>query len=93
MKYLIIVKFKEDVLERKAILTNIENLFKSAEEMEGISHVNLYYNQIPLPNRYDLMIEIEMNKESLALFDHSEVHSIWKETYSKYIQSKVIFDY
>lgn len=51
------------------------------------------YNQIPLPNRYDLMIETEMNKESLALFDHSEIHSIWKETYSKYIQSKVIFDY
>lgn len=41
MKHLIIVKLKEEILERKAILTNIENLFKSAEEMEGISHVNL----------------------------------------------------
>lgn len=91
MKHLIIVKFKEAVSD--TMMTDIERLFKSALEIEGVYHIEIHKNIIKLPNRYDLMIEIEMEKEALLLFDSSEVHSIWKKEYSSYIQSKIIFDY
>ena len=91
MKHLILVKFKEEVSDK--IIDDINALFKKALQIEGIYDIQIYKNIIELPNRYDLMIEIEMEKEVLLLFDSSEVHSIWKKKYSFYIQSKIIFDY
>lgn len=38
------------------------------------------------------MIEMSLTKESLELFDNSEIHKTWKDEYGKYIVNKTIFD-
>ena len=40
-----------------------------------------------------MLIRIDMEKEALEKYDMSENHHIWKESYSKYIEKKAIFDY
>lgn len=91
MKHLIIVKFKEEISDK--IIADIDTLFKKALQIDGIYDIHIYKNIIALSNRYDLIIEIEMEKEALKLFDSSEIHHKWKEQYSPYIESKIIFDY
>lgn len=34
-----------------------------------------------------------MDIDVLPTYDESEVHKTWKDRYSKYIESKAIFDY
>lgn len=45
-----------------------------------------------LPNRYDLMIKMDLSKNALREFDDGEIHKEWKEKFRKYITSKTIFD-
>ena len=45
-----------------------------------------------LPNRYDLMIKMELSPRALNEFDNSDIHKEWKEKFGKYIMSKTIFD-
>lgn len=47
---------------------------------------------IDRPNRYDLLILICMDKTALPAFDESEVHHVWKDTYTPFIAQKAIFD-
>ncbi len=91
MKHLILIKFKEEVSDK--IIEDIDVLFKKALQIEGIYDIRIDKNMIKLPNRYDLMIQIEMEKEALNLFDNSEIHHKWKKQFSAYIESKIIFDY
>lgn len=92
MKHYIIVKFNETVRDKAALCGEIEALFADAEKIEGIHRVSFYPSVIDLPNRYDLMILLEMNREALPLFDASNIHRDWKAGYSGYLTDKTIFD-
>ena len=43
-------------------------------------------------NRYSIMIEMDLSHEGLEVFDASEVHKEWKDTYGARLESKAIFD-
>ena len=95
MKHCIIVKYKEDVTNerKKALVPEIRELFQHTTEIDGIYGVKLYENCIDRKNRYDLMIEITMEKEALPVYDDCEWHHIWKEQYGTLLESKAIFDW
>lgn len=92
MKHLIIVKFKKDFIYEKRI-SDIKNIFEELLSIDGIHDVNVYPKCIFRENRYDLMIEIEMEKEVLQTYDSSPAHKKWKQNYTEYIEQKTIFDY
>ena len=92
MKHHIIVKWNEQVQDKKAILSEIDALFQNTTSIEGIRKVELISNIINRPNRYDLMIVIFMDEAALPVYDECIWHKQWKEEYGKYIASKAIFD-
>lgn len=92
MKHNILVKFNSDV-NYKEMIENIKNLFDELLTIEGIYDVTIYTNCIDRQNRYHLLIQIDMDIDVLPTYDESEVHKTWKDRYSKYIESKAIFDY
>lgn len=93
MNHLIIVKLKRNVTNMDEIIQQIEKLFEKSLELDGIHNIKIHKNIMKFPNRYDFMIDIEMEEESLKLFDNSKIHHIWKEKYSHYLEDKIIFDY
>ena len=94
MKHDILVKYKPDVTkERKAeLIPEIAELFGHTKEIPGIHDVTLYPNVVERENRYDLMIEIDMEREALEAYDNSVWHRQWKEQYGSLLASKAIFD-
>ncbi len=92
MKHYIIVKFSETVQEKAALYPEIETLFKRAEKIEGIHRVSFYPSVIDLPNRYDFMILLEMERGALPVFDASDIHRDWKSKYGSLLSAKAIFD-
>ena len=92
MKHHIIVKYNALVTDKKAMETEIQALFAAAKEIPGVQGAALFPNCIPLENRFDLMIVVEMEKDALENWNKSALHLQWKEEYGKYIQSKAIFD-
>ena len=94
MKHDILVKYKPEVTkERKAeLIPEIAELFGHTKEIPGIHDVTLYPNVVERENRYDLMIEIDMEREALEAYDNSVWHRQWKEQYGSLLASKAIFD-
>ncbi|MCQ2488230.1 MAG: hypothetical protein MJ143_03005, partial [Clostridia bacterium] len=92
MKHCIIVKWNEDV-DKKNILIPIKELYSGALDIPGISGVTFIENCIDIKNRYDIMIQIEIEKDKLEFWNQSEIHKTWKEKYGDKIMSKAIFDY
>lgn len=92
MKHHIIVKYNALVTDKKAIETDIQALFAAAKEIPGVQGATLFPNCIPLENRFDLMIVVEMEKEALPNWNESALHHQWKEQYGRFILSKAIFD-
>ena len=62
-------------------------------EIPGIHNVSLYPNVIERENRYDLLIEIDMEPDALEAYDCSVWHRQWKEQYGALLDKKAIFDY
>ena len=93
MKHCILVKFKEDIRKDEQLYDDIFKLFNNCLSIEGITKVNLIKNCIERSNRYDLLIQIEMNKEALEAYDNCKWHKLWKENYSDLLDKKAIFDY
>lgn len=91
LKHYIIVKFKEEI-NAGSLTAPITELFRRLTEMDGIYDIKIHTSCIDRPNRYDLMIEINMDKAALDRYDSCEVHKEWKRTYSDMIESKAIFD-
>ena len=80
-------------MERKAeLIPEIAELFGHTKEIPGIHDVTLYPNVVERENRYDLMIEIDMEREALEAYDNSVWHRQWKEQYGSLLASKAIFD-
>lgn len=94
MKHCILVKFKEEYKNKiNEYLPDIKNIFDKTKEIEGINDVEYILNCIDRDNRYDLLIRIDMKKESLETYDHCDSHKLWKDKYGSYLEKKAIFDY
>lgn len=91
MKHYIIVKFKSDFVYTEHI-DDISAIFAKTLDIEGITAVDIKKSNSTRENRYDLMIEIDMEEEALPLYDKSAPHLLWKEKYGGYIAEKTIFD-
>ena len=91
MQHYIIVKFNENI-EKEEIINNIKELFKRTNQIKEIKKLEIFESNINLPNRYDLMIKMELTPKALNEFDNSYIHKEWKEKFGKYIMSKTIFD-
>lgn len=95
MKHDILIKYKPEISKaRKAeLIPEIQSLFDHTTELPGIHAVNLYPNVVERDNRYDLLIEIDMERESLDAYDHSVWHQQWKDQYADILEKKAIFDH
>lgn len=93
MKHHIICKFNDTVEDKDIIASEAEMLFKKLENTNGINKVDVYRNCTDLPNRFDIMIVIDMEKNALKYYNDCEVHKYWKAEYSGFLESKAIFDY
>ena len=91
MRHFIIVKFK-DTVDKQTQIKPITELFKEAEKINGVETVKVHSSNMNLPNRHDLMIEMELTPSALKAFDESEIHKQWKAEYGNYIANKTIFD-
>ena len=91
MKHYVIVKFKEG-FDFKNRVGDIEEIFKGTLEISGINAVFVKPSNSSRENRYDLMIEIDMESAALPLYDKSAPHLLWKEKYGEFIEKKTIFD-
>lgn len=47
---------------------------------------------IDRPNRYDLLIALEMDVADLPTWDASDLHKQWKADFGSLIEKKAIFD-
>lgn len=105
MKHYIIVKWNKERLHLPAQTRNgqegraledlyqgIAALFQQSLELEGVHEVSFHPSVIDMPNRYDLMICVEMDREALERFDASGIHARWKAEYGRYLEAKAIFD-
>lgn len=95
MKHNILVKYKPGITkERKAgLIPEIQALFEHTLELPGVHAVRLYPNVVERDNRYDLLIEMDMERDVLEIYDHCEWHRQWKEQYGDLLLQKAIFDY
>lgn len=91
MLHHIIVKWK-DTVDKQETSQNVRALYESAVEIPGIRDVIIKDNVIARPNRYDLMIALDMDEDALVTWDNSELHLKWKSEYGSLIESKCIFD-
>ena len=95
MKHCILVKYNADVdaAKKEKLLPEIRELFSGLSVIEGIHGVEVIPNVVDRPNRYDLLIRIDMEKETLPVYDDSEPHHVWKSDYACDLEKKAIFDY
>lgn len=91
MNHCIIVKWKENV-DKKALSEEVRALYSAAAEIEGVRKVTVKDNVTPRPNRYDIMIVLEIEDSALEIWDASELHKKWKSQYGDLIEKKCIFD-
>jgi len=92
LKHCIIVKWKGDV-DKKEVLGPVKELFLKAKEIPSVEDVLFIENCVDISNRYDLMIQVIIDKENLEDWNSCEIHKAWKENYGEKIEAKAIFDY
>ncbi len=91
MKHHIIVKFNEGV-QVETLLEPIRSIFEQTMTIPGVRGLELKRNCVARPNRYDLMIVLDMDPEALPAYDASEPHRRWKNDYGALVAKKAIFD-
>ena len=91
MKHHIIVKFVEGT-DADALLEPVKAIFARTLEIPGVHGLELKRNCVDRPNRYDLMIVLDMEPEALPAYDASEPHLQWKREYADRVAKKAIFD-
>lgn len=91
MKHYIIAKLKEGV-DRDALIAPVQEIFDGTLAIPGVHGAVVKPCCIDRPNRYDIMIEIDMDREALEAYDHSAPHKKWKEAYGDLLSAKTIFD-
>ena len=93
MKHCILAKWKETVLDKTALLAQVRDLYTAADTIPGVHGVTVYPCCVDRPNRYDLMIVLDMDREALPNWDASNIHHRWKDEYGGLLEKKAIFDY
>ena len=91
MRHYIIIKLKDRTLKSEAA-QKARSIFEKTLQIEGVQSVNVYENCVDRPNRYDVMIEITMQPEALALYDPSDAHTEWKRYCDPLLEAKTVFD-
>lgn len=92
MKHYIIAKYNDAVTDKNRMAEKIRQLFENGEDIPGIHSYSVIPNCVARGNRFDLMIEINMDREALPLWDESPLHRRWKNEFGGSIQAKTIFD-
>lgn len=93
MKHCILAKWNERVTDKAALLQKIRCLFAAYDAVTGVHSVSVLPCCIDRPNRYDVMIVLDMDKDALSAWDDSALHHRWKEEYGELLEKKAIFDY
>lgn len=92
MKHFILAKFKPGVADKAALLAPIRSLFSAASDIPGVRGAEVYPCCVDRPNRYDVMIVLDMDPAALSLYDESAMHHAWKDQYGDLLEKKAIFD-
>lgn len=92
MLHRIIVKYTPLVTDRDAFAEEVLGVFKPLEQMDGIRKVGVVKGLPLAENRWDLMIEIDMEKDALPAYNGSAPHKKWKTEYACFVEKKAIFD-
>lgn len=91
MKHYIVVKFI-DGFDYCGRLGEIKAIFKRTLEIDGIYSLDIKTSNSDRENRYDLMIEMDMEKSALESYDISAPHKEWKDIFGEFVEKKAIFD-
>ena len=91
MKHYIIVKFTEGT-DFHALEKPVRGIFEQTLTIPGIRGVDVRLSNSDRPNRYDMMIVMDMDKDALPAYDRSEPHLRWKSEYGGVVAKKAIFD-
>jgi hypothetical protein len=91
LKHYIIAKLNEGI-DRNELIAPVKEIFEETLQIPGVYSVKVMPCCIDRPNRYDIMIEIGMDREALPAYDASAPHKRWKETYGGMLSAKTIFD-
>ena len=91
MKHHIIVKLTEGT-DVGALLEPVQSIFEKTLSIPGVHGVEFQRSCVDRPNRYDLMIVMDMDKEALPAYDVSAPHLQWKTEYGPITAKKAIFD-
>lgn len=91
MKHHIIVKFTEGT-DVAALAEPVRAIFERTLSIPGIHGLEIKTSNSDRPNRYDLMIVLDMEKDALPAYDVSEPHLQWKTEYGPITAKKAIFD-
>ena len=92
MLHRIIVKYTALGTDRDAFAEEVLGIFKPLENMDGIHRVGIVKGLPLAENRWDLMIEIEMDRDALPAYNESAPHKKWKTEYACFVEKKAIFD-
>lgn len=92
MKHHILVKFNDTVPDKAALSAEVADLFQGCTALEWVHGVSVHTSVVDRPNRYDLMIVLDMDQAALDAYDHSQPHLVWKRDYGQYVAAKAIFD-
>lgn len=93
MTHCILVKFVPEITDKAALCAEIEGFYADTGVKEGVKSVTLRRCCVDRANRYDLLIELEMDKDDLPVWDASAKHAEWKARYGEKLASKAIFDF
>lgn len=71
MKHCILAKWNETVTDKAALLAQVRALYTAADDIPGVHSVTVHPCCIDRPNRYNLMIVLDMDREALPNWDAS----------------------
>ena len=91
MRHYIILKLKDRSLKSE-VAEKARAIFEKTLDIDGVKGVNVCENCVDRPNRFDVMIEIEMRPETLPVYDASEAHLEWKAYCDPLLEKKTVFD-
>ena len=94
MKHLILAKFRPEITPeaKKGMLPEIRRIFDGTLSIDGVHGVKVYSNCVNRENRYDVMIELTMDRSALEEYDACDAHREWKNAYGRLLEKKAIFD-
>lgn len=92
MLHNILVKWNDQVTDKAATLAQVKALYAGATDIPGVCGVTFKPNVVDRPNRYDLLIQLDLPMDALPTWDASDLHKQWKADFGALIEKKAIFD-